>query len=244
MPSQAQRKVVDVIVHAYGDVWASVVDSLRQRNLSGYCALVVHLREPQLQDGLAVAWLHPDRINVVACDQIHVTQGREGLLGRNVRSIGITGSKAVAYALLAAQWEGVVLDGHTADDWKLTEVINTVSQGAKWVSLEVRAPPGDPGIRSLTKKEWTIAILLTDGFSAPQIQSALGLSYGTIASHRANIYHKTGSHSAVDLRKCMEQVGFSIAPAAVRRALQEEVHAIMAPDKDPLPGDAVAQCGK
>ncbi len=229
MPSQAQRKVVDVIVHAYGDVWASVVDILRQQNLLGFCTLAVHLREPQLQDGLAVAWLHPDRVNIVACDQIHVTQGREGLLGRNVLSIGVTGSKAVAYALLAAQWEGVVLDEPAANDWKLTEVINAVAQGAEWVSPAVRAPPEDPRIRSLTRKEWTVAILLADGFTSPRIAAAMGLAPRTIQCHRWNIYQKTGAHGAVNLRKCMEQVGFSIAPAAVRRALQEEVHAIMAP---------------
>jgi DNA-binding NarL/FixJ family response regulator len=115
-------------------------------------------------------------------------------------------SEQLARDALAAGAQGYVLKSDAAKD--LVDAVVTLCSGARYLSRRVSKSRGDSvrarGIsanpaRGLTPREREITQLLAEGKTNWCISKILGISINTVETHRANIMHKLGLESIVEL---------------------------------------------
>lgn len=63
------------------------------------------------------------------------------------------------------------------------------------------AAPVDPEGAGLSPREREVAVLLAEGRSYKEIAAELGISLGTVKTHIARVYEKTGAGTKIELRK-------------------------------------------
>jgi DNA-binding NarL/FixJ family response regulator len=115
-------------------------------------------------------------------------------------------SEQLARDALAAGAQGYVLKTDPARD--LVDAVAALSGGARFLSGRVskcrgeftrtRGGSANP-LRSLTPREREITQLLAEGKTNWCISKILGISINTVETHRANIMHKLGLESIVEL---------------------------------------------
>ncbi len=107
---------------------------------------------------------------------------------------------------LAAGARGYVLKTDPARD--LVDAVTVLSSGGRYVTGRASRRRGDPGrtrsgslnpARGLTPREREITQLLAEGKTNWCISKILGISINTVETHRANIMHKLGMESIVEL---------------------------------------------
>lgn len=77
-------------------------------------------------------------------------------------------------------------------------------------------PPGRRRIRRLTATEQTVANLVCEGLTNPQIADRLGVSRRTVQGHLANIFKKIGVSSRTELTARLLRAGFEHSPASTQ----------------------------
>ena len=142
---------------------------------------------------------------------------------------------------LRAGADGYVLKDASIDE--LLMALRSVAQGKHYLSPDVSAhvvnsflhPPAADGtaktsrLESLTRRERSILQLIAEGRTNRKAAEFLSLSPKTVEKHRANLMHKLGLRSAVELTLVALELGLIDRPFAVARL-----------GKDPAEGNFVA----
>lgn len=86
---------------------------------------------------------------------------------------------------------------------ELLEAVRHVSQGEKYIAMDVREGMNDKGdksgLRGLTRRELQIFTQLAAGMSAADVATAMHISQKTVHAHRSNIVNKLGIRNTSDL---------------------------------------------
>lgn len=119
-------------------------------------------------------------------------------------------SESLANEVLQAGGYGYLLKSDTAE--RLPKAIDALAAGNRFLTSQFALQPGEPHLRSggrtktagavrsrLTPREREVVQLLAEGRGNKQVADALGISAGTVETHRKNILAKLDVHSTADL---------------------------------------------
>jgi len=152
-----------------------------------------------------------------------------------VRVVMLTalGTEDYVREALRAGADGYVLKDASIDE--LLMALRSVALGKHYLSPDVSAhvvnsflhPPANDGtakpskLESLTRRERSILQLIAEGRTNRKAAEFLSLSPKTVEKHRANLMHKLGLRSAVELTLVALELGLIDRPFAVARLAKD-----------------------
>lgn len=86
---------------------------------------------------------------------------------------------------------------------EIVEGIHTVASGKRFLCEEVAIllKKGDKNKIELTRREYELLRLITEGYTSAEIADRMFLGYETIRSYRKNLHLKLGAHNTAELAK-------------------------------------------